>query len=158
MKPLVLTALLFHPFMISAANAEKIGDVAGRWRTVRHGALVDIVDCGNGSPCGTLAWVSEATFQSNTKDIRNRDLSQRNRKLIGVPILWGFQPDEFTWQNGNIYNPEDGKTFRANIQLLSKNEIRVTGCLGHFAAAKSGCEKTQKETNNDKFNWERSDD
>ncbi|MBL1436462.1 MAG: DUF2147 domain-containing protein [Rhodobacteraceae bacterium] len=130
MRPWFLIALLAYPLMFSAASAEGIGAFAGLWRTARHGALVEITDCGNTTPCGALAWASAPVFEGNTQDIRNRNLALRERPLLGVPILWGFAPDGTGWQNGGVYNPEDGKTFRAKLQLLSKYELRVTGCFG----------------------------
>ncbi|NOR64298.1 MAG: DUF2147 domain-containing protein [Rhodobacteraceae bacterium] len=130
MRHTFLIALLVYPVMLPAASAEGIGALAGLWRTARHSALVEITDCGDATPCGALAWASEAVFEGNTQDIRNRNLALRERPLLGVPILWGFQRRETGWQSGRIYNPEDGKTFRANLQQLSKDELRVQGCLG----------------------------
>jgi len=130
MRPSLRLVFSFYLVFTSAASADSIGEVSGIWRTVRHGALVNIVDCGNSTPCGVLVWASGAVFNGNTQDTRNRRPSLRERPLLGVPILWGFQPSSSGWQNGRVYNPEDGKTFRANLQLLSNNELRVTGCLG----------------------------
>ena len=56
----------------------------------------------------------------------------RERPLIGVPILWGFLPDGEGWQGGRLYNPDDGKDFRAELQLLSPTRLRVTACFGPF--------------------------
>ena len=132
MRPLILIVILVYPLTSYAASAEGIEELIGVWRTIRHGALVEISDCGNETPCGTLAWASETVFKGNTQDIRNRNLALRERPLLGVPILWGFQSLDGTWQNGRIYNPEDGKTFRANLRLLSADELQVTGCIGPF--------------------------
>ncbi len=132
MRPSLLLAFLFYPVFAGAASAEGIVEISGLWRTVRHGALVKISDCGNATPCGVLVWASEALLNGNTQDRRNRQPALRERPLLGVPILWGFQPNASGWQNGRVYNPEDGKTFHAHLQLLSSNELRVTGCLGPF--------------------------
>ncbi|TCP61584.1 uncharacterized protein (DUF2147 family) [Rhodovulum bhavnagarense] len=114
----------------SGLYAEGLEDVTGHWRTVRHGALVRITDCGDSSPCGRLAWVAPAIAEGNTHDIRNPDAALRRRPLIGVPILWGFTPDGQGWTGGHLYNPDDGKTFRAHLHLLSPRALHVTGCLG----------------------------
>ncbi len=124
----------FFTFALLAvdANAEGIDDLVGHWRTVRHGALVEIADCGNGTPCGELAWVDHATSGGHTRDARNLDPSLRDRPLIGAPILWGFVPNVDGWRDGRLYNPDDGKTFRAHLRLLSYTQLRVTGCFGPF--------------------------
>jgi len=130
MRPSLLITFLLYHLVLGTANAKDVDELTGLWRTVRHGALVEIVDCGNATPCGLLASASEAAPKGTTNDIRNRNPALRERPLIGVPILWGFRRNNAGWKSGRIYNPEDGKTFRAKLRLLSKNELRVTGCLG----------------------------
>ena len=120
MRAFLLITFLLYPLMPGTANAEGVGELTGLWRGVRHGALVNIVDCGNATPCGALASVSEAVSEDNTNDVRNRNLALRERPLIGVPILWGFQRNEVGWQSGGLYNPEDGKTFRSQFAAAFK--------------------------------------
>lgn len=112
------------------ACAGELADLAGTWRTQRHGALVQVGDCGDATPCGQLVWVDARMADGQTQDVRNRDPSLRQRGLIGVPIVWGFAAQAGGWHNGWVYNPDDGKTFRARLKLLSAHELRVTGCLG----------------------------
>lgn len=130
MRPKFLMAFLVYSMMFGTANAEGLGEVAGLWRTVRHGALVEITDCGNATPCGALVWASDPVLGGNTQDVRNTNIALRDRQLIGVPIIWGFQRAEAGWVGGRIYNPEDGKTFKATLRMLSNDELRVQGCLG----------------------------
>ncbi|MFM2399008.1 MAG: hypothetical protein RL341_1165 [Pseudomonadota bacterium] len=122
--------LIVCTVMADYAGAADLGDLAGRWREVRYGALVDISDCGDGTPCGRLAWADARFTQGHTQDVRNRAPALRERALIGLPILWGFATAPDGWRNGRLYNPDDGKTFRAHMRLVSATELRVTGCLG----------------------------
>ncbi|GHB26328.1 hypothetical protein GCM10007094_13200 [Pseudovibrio japonicus] len=146
MRSFLLIPLLLYPLTVGGANAEGVDDLTGRWRTARHGALVEIADCGDGTPCGTLSWVSEAISEGNTADINNRNQALRNRPLIGLPILWGFECIEAGCQNGRLYNPEDGKTFHAHLQLLSKAELRVRGCLGPLCRSQIWMREVASET------------
>ena len=132
MRVNIFLSCLVYLALAIGASAQGINDLTGTWRTVRHGALVTITDCGNGSPCGGLEQVSTAITNGHTTDIRNPNATLRTRPLIGVPILWGFASGTEGWRNGHLYNPDDGKTFRAYLRLLSPNELRVTGCLGPF--------------------------
>jgi uncharacterized protein (DUF2147 family) len=52
-------------------------------------------------------------------DYRNENASLRSRKVIGMPLIWGFKKtsDPNTFEEGQIYNGEDGKTYTANISL-----------------------------------------
>lgn len=123
-------ALLVGMTWLGCAQAEGLSDLTGHWRTGRHGALVHIGDCGDSTPCGRLAWVDARVSEGVVHDVRNRDPALRGRDLLGLPVLWGFEPIHEGWRDGRLYNPDDGKTFRAHMSLLSPNELRVTGCLG----------------------------
>ena len=41
------------------------------------------------------------------------DLAQRGRKVIGMPLIWGFKKtsDPNAFEDGKIYNGENGKTY-----------------------------------------------
>lgn len=126
----VLVSIFSYLFLAVGASAEPVDDLAGQWRTVRHGALVEIGDCGDGTPCGALVRVDDSVSRGHLHDDRNRQPNLRSRPLIGLPILWGFLPDGEGWHNGRLYNPDDGKDFRARLELLSPTRVRVTACLG----------------------------
>ncbi len=129
MRFLVATASIVALLLCGAASAEGAADVSGRWRTQRHGALVDIQDC-NGSPCGVLAWAAPATTRGITTDQRNPNRSLRRRHLVGLPILWGLTPANGGWEDGRLYNPDTGQTFRSSLRVTSARQMHVTGCLG----------------------------
>jgi uncharacterized protein (DUF2147 family) len=112
------------------APARDLAELSGLWRDTRYGALVDIGDCGDGTPCGRLTWVDARLTEGQTQDVRNRDPLLRSRTLIGLPVLRDFVSSPEGWRDGWLYNPDDGKTFRAHLRLLSTSELRVTGCLG----------------------------
>ena len=115
---LILLAGLGPGVATRPAAAADLADLSGLWRTERHGALVQVVDCGDGTPCGWLVGV-DATVA---------------RPLVGLPILWGFavRPEvgREDWRAGRVYNPDDGKTFPARLKMLHSAGLQVTGCLG----------------------------
>lgn len=106
-----------------------LAEFTGTWRTQMHHALVSISACG-GTPCGALVWVDPELTEGATTDARNPDRRLRNRPLVGLPILWGFQSEATRWASGRVYNPDTGQTFSASLRLLSEDTILVTGCLG----------------------------
>jgi uncharacterized protein (DUF2147 family) len=122
-----IIAVMFAP---PSANARDISDIAGYWRTVRHSAIVEIVDCGDGSPCGYLIWADAKYTSDETRDVRNKDKSLRDRPLRGLPILWGYDWSGEVWRGGRLYNPDDGKTFWSSLELVSEDELKVKGCIG----------------------------
>lgn len=104
-------------------------DVFGLWTSEAKDGHIEISDCGNGSPCGVLAWVDPRKGGA-TLDVRNRDKDLRGRPLIGVPIIWNFEHSKKGWRSGKIYNPEDGKIFTAHVKRQDLNHLQVKGCLG----------------------------
>lgn len=104
-------------------------DVFGLWQSEARDGHIRIEDCGDGTPCGTLVWAEPQKMVSD-RDVRNKERHLRTRSLVGVPIVWGLERDEKRWSNGKIYNPEDGKTFRASLKRQSKDILKVKGCLG----------------------------
>jgi len=126
MKRLIL--VVFGLAISNLAYADN-HDVHGLWLTEAKDGHVEIKDCGDGTPCGTLVWVDPHTSETEL-DARNADETLRTRALIGVPIIWGFAKGKNNWRKGKIYNPEDGKTFSSSIRLLKDGTLKVKGCLG----------------------------
>jgi len=115
-------------------------DIHGEWATQGYSARVRIAPCaddpGAGRACGTVTWLWEPRDASGNgrKDHSNPQAKLRERPLVGIPLLQGFRRAETgEWVDGSIYNPEDGRTYAASMQIGSSGELRVRGCaLGVF--------------------------
>jgi uncharacterized protein (DUF2147 family) len=115
---------------VVAATGPQDANLHGRWRTQMHGALVEMKNCSDRSPCAFLAWVDPAKARGVTRDERNPNPALRSRPLVGTPILWGLKRSDSGWNGGRVYNPETGQTFRSAMQRMSDNRLKVTGCWG----------------------------
>ncbi|MCQ8186536.1 DUF2147 domain-containing protein [Parvularcula maris] len=104
-------------------------DVWGHWYTPDGASIITIEDCGDGTPCGRVAWV-DAEQGGMTEDVHNHDKDLRGRAMLGITLLSGFEERRDRWRRGSIYNPKDGRTYRARLRLLSQNVLGVSGCLG----------------------------
>lgn len=113
-------------------------DVEGVWLTPATTSKVAITDCGDGTPCGSIAWIDSAALRPDqiaaggAWDENNPDESLRKRPLIGVTILNNFQRKNNQWKKGRIYDPNDGKSYRSNIRLKNNGTLEVKGCVGPF--------------------------
>src|SRR5690606_40277122 len=66
------------------------------------------------------------------------DESLRSRPIVGLQMLAGFEPDgENEWDDGTIYNPEDGKTYSSKMELVDANTLEVKGCVLMFCQTQS---------------------
>lgn len=101
----------------------------GEWRVKDGTADIRVVDCG-GALWGVIAWTAGPANNTDT-DKNNPDPALRNRPVMGLPILINMRPSEGRWQ-GSVYNAENGKTYDANISLVSPDVLQIEGCVLGF--------------------------
>ena len=123
-------------------------DPAGNWLVKDQTAIIRIAPCAD-ALCGTIAWTSQPGLDEN-----NPDPTKRDRPIVGTQILLGMKPvggggtggtggasgtggtGGNRW-DGEIYNPENGKTYSGHIILLSPDLLRVEGCLLIFCGGEN---------------------
>ncbi|GLK75740.1 hypothetical protein GCM10008171_09940 [Methylopila jiangsuensis] len=100
-------------------------DPAGQWTTPK--ARVKISDCGGGL-CATVIALNEPNDADGQPkvDRNNPDKAKQNRPIIGLSILTGMKPSGDQWL-GRIYNPEDGRTYKAYVTEQG-GALKVQGC------------------------------
>ena len=106
-------------------------DPTGTWLTEEGKATMRVTDCG-GALCASILTLKEPNDPQTGKpktDSYNVDASKRNRPIVGVQILLGLRPQGANKWSGQVYNPEDGKTYDANVVLENANILKVQGCV-----------------------------
>jgi uncharacterized protein (DUF2147 family) len=124
-----LAAALLGASLVAAAQAAT--PVTGTWLSADGGTKVRVSDCG-GKLCGKVVWLNEPIDRSTGKpktDKHNSDAAKRARPLLGVQVVQGMKPAGDNKWSGQIYNADDGKTYQANVTLVSDNAMRVQGCV-----------------------------
>lgn len=96
---------------------------AGDWLVAGRNAVVRIAPC-NDAWCGKLSWTL-----TPGQDEHNPDAAKRNEQILGTTILIDMKPNGANRWDGQIYNPENGKTYTGHIVMLGPNRLRVEGCL-----------------------------
>jgi uncharacterized protein (DUF2147 family) len=127
LRPTMIAAALLGIVLTPASAA----DPAGTWLTEGGKATVRVADCG-GALCGTIVALKEPNDPQNGKpkiDKNNVDAGKRGRPIIGVQIVIGLKPAGANKWSGQVYNPEDGKTYTGGITLMNANTIKVEGCI-----------------------------
>jgi uncharacterized protein (DUF2147 family) len=122
------TAALLGGALTLSAHA---ADLTGTWLTEEGKATVRMADCG-GALCGTIVALKEPNDPQTGKpkvDKNNVDAGKRGRPLVGVQIVTGLKADGANKWSGQIYNPEDGKTYNVSMTLPSPNTVKVQGCI-----------------------------
>lgn len=119
---------------VTVADIPPATDVMGQWFTPDRDSIVHVYDCGDGSPCGRVAWI-DAHTGAVTVDTHNQDTSKRGQPILGMVLLEGFKRHQKGWRGGSIYNPRDGKTYKAKIMRLDNGQLQVKGCVGPICKA-----------------------
>jgi len=118
-----------------AAATQPGASPEGRWLTQRKHGIIEIYRCGgDGTLCGRLVWFTVEAGEPNPNpegfDRHNPDPARRNRPLCGLVFMTGFKPaGDNSWENGVLYDPETGKTYRGNLSMQADGTLRLRGYI-----------------------------
>lgn len=117
--------------LVARAQADA-QSIEGAWATRGFGSVVRFQSCA-GAPetmCGRIVWLWEPNGSDGRPrvDSRNPDRAKRSRSLIGVEIVSGLrQSQPGVWSDGQLYNPDDGRTYTGTIRLVD-GTLELRGC------------------------------
>ena len=126
MKP-VIFAFVSLALAAGYAAADPL-DVYGTFATEEENSHIQIADCGDGTPCGTIVWIDPASVSDGKTPETAIDAD--GKKILGLTMLEGFKKTAKGWTDGTIYNPKEGKTYSSKMKLLDSGILEVKGCIG----------------------------
>lgn len=140
-RSLVLVALLVSvASLVSAVDRDAI---VGVWATDPddEGGQAHIEIFANGDRFdGKIVWLEEPEYLPGDEDgeagtpkvdTENPDPTLRSRPILGMTLLEDFVFDGGdTWHKGTIYDPNNGKTYKAKMKLADPNTLKVRGFIG----------------------------
>jgi uncharacterized protein (DUF2147 family) len=112
----------------TASAASAAADVKGTWVVEDRSATVAITACGD-ALCGRIAKLLIVRKNYPQTDVNNPDPAKRNSPLLGLQILGGFSAKGDRWEQGRIYDPASGKSYRSNLKLEADGSLKVSGCV-----------------------------
>jgi uncharacterized protein (DUF2147 family) len=153
-KILSTTTLLFTLSMLSplamATSAEHSSPLVGVWLTEKKEdessqAKVEIAPCASKAEqlCGKIIWLEEPIDSETGKpklDKQNPDKALRDRPIMGVEMLAGFNKETDThYTGGSIYSPKTGKTYSSELEVKDENkdQLHVTGKVLFFSSTQT---------------------
>lgn len=128
MKHIVLLLLLgIYAFAGFAQESDKI---VGVWWSEERTSKIE-VEIRDGKYIGTIIYIVPEEYENGEppKDHENPDKKLRNRSLVGLQILSGFEYDskKKEWVNGSIYDPDSGKTYDCYAWLENDKLLKLKG-------------------------------
>jgi len=125
--------------LASAVHADNPDAIAGKWLDQEKEAQIEIYKCGD-RYCGKIIWLKEPSYPANDPkgmggkprvDRENPDPSKKSRPIAGMNLVWGFSfSGGNLWEDGFIYNPREGKTYKCKITLETPDHLRLRGFIG----------------------------
>ena len=137
-----LTVILLS--LVTVAGAGGGGDaILGVWATDPEGgggqAHIEIYKEGD-LYHGKIIWLSEPVYLEGDPhgpageakvDTENPDEALRSQPIIGLLLMSNFKYDgKGLWHKGKIYDPDNGKTYKAKVRLAEDNVLKVRGFIG----------------------------
>jgi uncharacterized protein (DUF2147 family) len=130
MKPFsffILFLCFINPLFSQTVSADAI---LGTWLTANSKAKVNIYK-ENNKYYGKIVWLKTPNYENGTAkvDKNNPDKTKQTNPLIGLNLLKDFVFDEDVWEDGTIYDPENGKTYSCNIKYRD-GKLDLRGYIG----------------------------
>lgn len=130
---LVLALLVCLP---GAGSCEVSADaILGQWYTKDNEAVVEIYKEGD-TYAGKIVWLAEsvATDENGAPvvDANNPDPEKAKQPVLGMTLAHGFSHvGGNDWENGHIYDPDNGKTYKCLMKLKKGGkQLKVRGFIG----------------------------
>lgn len=127
-----ITFLLLLMLLTLKLSAQNKDAIVGIWFTPKHDAKIEMYKKGD-AYFGKLAWFKEQT-DANGKpklDVKNPDASLRSRTLLNLEFLKNFvYKNDNSWENGEIYDAQSGKTYNSKISLSGNDMLNLRGYVG----------------------------
>lgn len=113
--------------MLLAAAAPPTS-VEGSWRTPDYDGEVRLERCGD-ELCGRLVTSSLIAAKPDLQDVKNVDAKLQGRRLKGLIFVTGLKGGPSVWTDGKVYNPDDGRTYSAELRLIDADHVQLRGCV-----------------------------
>lgn len=130
---LLIFTLLFSSTIF--ADDHKADDVLGYWLSEEKTGVIHIQkDEKENTYYGEIVWIKDI-HDGKVKerlDTENPDERLRSRSVLGLKNTWGFKFDgDDEWEDGKIYDPKNGKTYSAKMELEDGGKIlELRGFIG----------------------------
>ena len=129
--------------MVAGIAGSALADPKGVWLSGSGKSHVKIFPCedDNEKLCGEIVWLRSPLGKDGKprRDIHNDNKSLRDRPIMGLRVLWDLEDDgRGEWDDGDIYNPEDGETYDAEMEEVDTNTLKVRGCVWFLCRRRLG--------------------
>ena len=126
----MIQAMTVAAALMAVATSAFGQDIRGLWDAGE--SHVEIYSCGE-LLCGRIAKLDEPLDEDGNEklDKNNPEPALRSRTLLGMDLIAGFaRTGKRKWEDGTIYDPRDGKTYKCKMTLQKDGTLKVRGYVG----------------------------
>jgi uncharacterized protein (DUF2147 family) len=131
-KAQLIVLMLFAA--IGAVASDDPNAVVGRWAT--KDSVIEVAQA-NGTLHATIIAILDPVYKAGEAgpvgttrvDLKNPEPGLRARPIVGMDLLSNYAFKDGKWQ-GNLYDPESGKTYKSQITVSSDGKLQMRGYIG----------------------------
>lgn len=130
----LLKALILATVMILPVHANTLPQTpVGYWKTLdevtgQPKSIVQIWETDDHRYAGKVIKIFANGGANKTCDKCSGN--KHNQPIVGMMILTGLKQDQMQWNNGEILDPENGKTYKCRMRLTKEGQLHVRGYIG----------------------------
>ena len=81
---------------------------------------------------GKIVWIKDPNENGKPRlDKENPDAKLKTRPILGIMNLKNFKnTGKGTWEDGEVYDPKNGKTYSCKMTLVNPTQLDVRGFIG----------------------------
>jgi uncharacterized protein (DUF2147 family) len=131
-KKINFLIIALFSILFSAKAQKNADDIVGVWLTGSGKAQIKIDKVGN-YYFGRIVWLKEPLNVDGKPilDKNNEEVSKRAQPILGMRLVGGFEwKNDNLWDNGTIYDPENGKNYKCKIDLENFTTMNIRGFIG----------------------------
>ena len=123
----ILLGVVYGPVSLSAQGLTP----EGVWLHDNERIRVKIARCDEQRVeplCGKLVWLKNPDDEEGEprRDIENPDRAQHDQTITGKTVIHGLvRGGARLWTDGTIYNPDDGESYNARVEVVDPNTLHV---------------------------------
>ncbi len=107
------------------AQGQKSTDILGKWISEGGRSHVEIYQKNTGGAFfGKIIWLKEPKDENGKPK-----LADNGEPVLGMEFMRNFVFDDDEWEDGEIYDPESGKTYYSSMELDDINTLDLRGSV-----------------------------
>lgn len=126
--------IVFSLFIFGFTSSNPNQAILGKWKTIddetnKVSSVIQLYEV-NGKVHGKVVEILQEGKDENTLCTECSG-KRKNQKIMGMEILWDLKKESDTeWEDGEILDPNNGKTYSCQVELESKDKLKVRGYIG----------------------------